>query len=237
MMGGYVTQSIGWRYVFWILYGYDMVSWLVVFLCVPETYSPVLLTTKASKYRKSKPKTHSNYYSEREIQEQERVKRGIDTTIRAKVKRFLQQTLLRPWLILLQEPIMWLVTAYQSLIFGLLYGLLELVPIIWGEMHDFSLGEVGLIFLFLFVGTTMGALTNILINIRMQAPFRRSEIPDAASLSPESKMKGTQIAAPIMAIGIFWLGWTGWTRSIPWYVPALALVPTGFSFALIFITT
>lgn len=44
------------------------------------------------------------------------------------------------------------------------------------------------------------------------------------------------IAGPFLAIGIFYLFWTGnYTSAIPWWVPMLSLILLGISFSLIFI--
>lgn len=117
MMGGFVTQTIGWRYTFWILYGYDWLSWIVVFVFLPETYSPVLLTAKARKLRRHfGGEMLKSLRSAREVEDS---RKRAEAGERGWISSFLKETILRPWYILVKEPIMWLVTAYQSLIFGL----------------------------------------------------------------------------------------------------------------------
>ena len=39
-----------------------------------------------------------------------------------------------------------------------------------------------------------------------------------------------------MFVGSLWLGWTGNYATIPWYVPALSLIPIGMSVALILVS-
>lgn len=47
------------------------------------------------------------------------------------------RTLARPFIMLYQEPILWLVTIYLSVIYGLLYALFSVFPIIWGTVSEF----------------------------------------------------------------------------------------------------
>lgn len=45
------------------------------------------------------------------------------------------------------------------------------------------------------------------------------------SVPPEERLNGSIIAAPLLVMGIFWLGWTGAYASVHWIVPILALIP------------
>lgn len=46
---------------------------------------------------------------------------------------------------------------YMSVIYGILYALFEAFPIIWGQGYGFNGGEVGLVFIGVGAGTTLGA--------------------------------------------------------------------------------
>jgi predicted MFS family arabinose efflux permease len=60
-------------------------------------------------------------------------------------------------LLQIHEPILVLITIYISIVYGLLYACFELFPIIWSQGYGFNLGESGLIFLGIGLGTTIGA--------------------------------------------------------------------------------
>lgn len=102
-------------------------------------------------------------------------------------------------------------------------------PIIWEETRGFSLGQGGLIFIGVGIGTTLGAA----LNIWLQKHYRYL-VPKWHGHPPcEERLYGAIIAGPCLIIGIFWLGWTGNYPSVPWYVPALATIPLGMSFTLV----
>ena len=113
IIGGFVTESyLGWRWVFWIMLIFSVACWLLAFVCLPETFAPVLLVKKAKKLRKQDPEKNANLYAPHE--------RG-DWSLSGIVHR----TLYRPFEILVLEPILVLVTIYLSIVYGLLYSLFE----------------------------------------------------------------------------------------------------------------
>jgi hypothetical protein len=117
-------------------------------------------------------------------------------------------------------------------VYGLLYGLFEGLPVIFQEIHGFSLGLAALPFVGVLVGTTLGAGLNVLLSRK----YRELQIIWKGSVPPEERLTGAMIAGWLLAIGCFWLGWTGFRADIHWAAPAVALVPIGMSFTLIFIT-
>ena len=106
------------------------------------------------------------------------------------------------------------------------------MPLIFAEQRGFTLGQTGLIFIAVGIGTTIGAGINVLVQLKYIAltPFWKGSPP------PEERLIGSIIAGPLLVVGCFWLGWTGAFASVPWYVPALSLVLIGMSFTLVFIS-
>ena len=62
-------------------------------------------------------------------------------------------TFVRPITLNFTEPMVFLLNLYIALIYGLLYIWFESFPIVFVEIYGFSLGEEGLAFLGLLVGT------------------------------------------------------------------------------------
>ncbi|SPO25527.1 probable mfs-multidrug-resistance transporter [Ustilago trichophora] len=220
IIGGFVTQSyLGWRWVFWVMMIFAALCWALIVLFMPETFAPVLLVRKAKRLRKLDPQGNKDLYAPHE---------KSDWSIGGIAHR----TLLRPFQILAQEPILVLITIYLSVVYGILYGLFEAVPVIFEMKRGFNLGESGLIFIAVGLGTTIGGIINVFVQLRYRqlAPFWHNTPP------PEERLWGSLIAGPILVLGAFWLGWTGEYVAVPWYVPALALIPVGISFTLVFIS-
>ena len=220
IIGSFITQSyLGWRWVFWIMMIFSGFCWVLIELFMPETFAPVLLMRKAKRLRKLDPEGNKDLYAPHE---------RSDWSFGGVAHR----TLFRPFEILVQEPILVLITIYLSIVYGILYGLFEAVPVIFAEKRGFNLGESGLIFIAVGLGTTIGGIVNVLVQLRYRqlAPFWHNTPP------PEERLWGSMIAGPILVLGAFWLGWTGQYPAVPWYVPALALIPIGMSFTLVFIS-
>ncbi|KAJ9479051.1 putative Polyamine transporter 3 (putative) [Pseudozyma hubeiensis] len=220
IVGGFVTQSyLGWRWVFWVMMIFAGVCWLAILFFLPETFAPVLLMRKVKRLRKLDPEANKQLYAPHE---------KSDWSIGGIAHR----TLLRPFEILTQEPILVLITIYLSIVYGILYGLFEAVPVVFEMKRGFNLGESGLIFIAVGLGTTIGGIINIFLSLRYKqlTPFWHNMPP------PEERLWGSMVAGPILVIGAFWFGWTGQYPSVPWYVPALALIPIGMSFTLVFIS-
>lgn len=220
IIGGFITQSyLAWRWVFWIMMIFAGLCWVITVLFLPETFAPILLMRKAKRLRKMDPEGNKDLYAPHE---------KSDWSFAGIAHR----TLLRPFQILAQEPILVLITIYLSIVYGILYGLFEAVPVIFEMKRGFNLGESGLIFIAVGLGTTIGGIINVVVQLRYRqlTPFWRGMPP------PEERLIGSMIAGPILVLGAFWLGWTGEYVAVPWYVPALALVPIGMSFTLVFIS-
>ena len=101
----------------------------------------------------------------------------------------------------------------------------------------------------IFIGVGIGAILGGILNVYLSKPYKHlsASLRSASRLTcqapkwrgtppPEHRLYGAMFAGPSLAIGLFWLGWTGAFASVPWYVPAISTVPLGFSFSLIFLS-
>ena len=103
------TSYLGWRWVFWIMMIFAGTCTLLAFAFLPETYAPVLLLWKAQRLRKAAPEKNAELYAEHERSDWS-------------VKGIVHRTVYRPVQMLMQEPILVLVTVYLSLVYGVLYA-------------------------------------------------------------------------------------------------------------------
>ncbi|KAJ7624415.1 MFS polyamine transporter [Roridomyces roridus] len=213
------SDSLTWRWVFWVGMMFAGACTLFTAIFLPETYGPVLLLRKARQRRKVDPEGSQGLYAAHEKQ---------DWSPYGIVKR----TLFRPFIMLSQELILVLVTVYLSMIYGVMYMLFEAFPIIFIEKHGFTITQNGLVFIGIGIGTFLGALsTHFLAMDYPQLIKTWRGFPPA-----EERLRAAMLGAPVFVIGIFWLGWTGEYSSIPWYVPAISTIPVGFGISAIFIS-
>lgn len=171
--------------------------------------------------------------------------------VKYSVAAFMSQTLSRPFIMLVNEPILIFVTLYMSIVYAVLYArkshvlclryllltttssVFEAFPVIFIGHHGLTISQDGLIFLGVGIGTTLGALSNFWAqNNRYKVLMKewRGFPP------PEQRLYTAAAGGPLLVIGSFWLGWTGAYTAVPWYVPALSTIMIGASISLIFIS-
>lgn len=145
-VAGYIiVGGASWRWAFWVLTMFAGLCWVQIVLTVPETYAPVILVQKAKRLRKETG--DNNYYAP--MEKQDKVSFG----------RRLNNTLGRPFVVLVHEPMLIAITAYMSFVYGCLYLLFEAYPIVFTQAHHFNAGISGLMFLPLPVGGAFAVLS------------------------------------------------------------------------------
>ncbi|GAA5901413.1 MFS transporter [Sporobolomyces salmoneus] len=221
ILGGFtiMNSGLGWRYVYLWIGIWAAISVVMIYFFLPETYHPQLLKNRAVKLRKEDPEKNKDKYADIE---------KADFSLKSIIVR----TGARPAQMLATEPILLLVTIYLSVVYGLLYGLFSLFPVIWEQKRGFNPGESGLIFIGVGLGTTIGAAANVL----MQRHYRELVPKWHGHPPPEERLYGAILAGPLLVGSMFWLAWTGNYPGVPWYVPALATIMLGASFSLVFIS-
>jgi MFS transporter, DHA1 family, multidrug resistance protein len=108
----------------------------------------------------------------------------------------------------------------------------EALPIIFVEKRHFTVGQVGLVFIGVGIGSTVGALLNIYFTSHYPKLIKKWK----GFPPPEERLFGAMLAGPCLVVGSFWLGWTGEYASIAWWIPALSTILIGVSVNLVFIS-
>ncbi|KAI9032016.1 MFS general substrate transporter [Hyaloraphidium curvatum] len=218
VISGYMGLSYGWRSVFYFLVTFSGLCAVATFF-MPETYHPVLLTAKARAIRKATGNTVAECAS------------PVEKAGRS-VRQLLLLSLTRPLMFLFTEPIVLLTSVYAAICYGVLYLLFTAFPIIFQGVYGFSSGEVGLVFLGIWLGSVIG-----LFGIMPWANKKYVAKKDSnGKFVPEERLWPAFVGGPLFVIGMFWLGWTSYP-SIHWIVPALAGLPIGAGIMVIFMST
>lgn len=145
IVGGFIVDSsLGWRWTAWITLILASAFGILALIFVPETYGPFLLQQRATRLRRDT----RNWAYHAALDENPATLRDI-----------LFKYFLRPCQMLLQEPILLLITIYISLIYGVLYLFFVAYPI---EFHDVrawpNAGVAGLPLLAVMIGLVVGCL-------------------------------------------------------------------------------
>lgn len=106
LAGGYLTQYVSWRWIFWTVSIADAVVQILAFLFLPETYRPKILKNKAKRLRK------------------ETGNKEFHTEVEAKGMTWAQlmtKSLARPMIMLLTQPTVQITGLYRAYLYGLMY--------------------------------------------------------------------------------------------------------------------
>lgn len=216
-IGGFITISyLGWR---WTEYISAIMGFTALVLCVlflEETYPPVILVGKASELRR-RTKNWGIHAKQEEVE--------VD------LKELLTKNVSRPFRILFTEPIVLSITIYMSFIYGLLYLFLTAYAEVFQGVYGMNEGVGGLPYFGMVAGETIGFIVVVLLN---PSYVRKLEANNNVPV-PEWRIPIAIVGGVAFAAGLFWFGWTGYTNSIPWIVPTLSGLLTGFGIFTIFL--
>lgn len=184
--GGFITEShLGWRWTSWITLIMAGLFGTMGYFVIPETSAARILQLRAAKLRKDTGNTA--YHSKADQQ-----KLTLNTVVNV--------YLLRPFVMLVEEPILALVTAYMSFLYGIVYLLFEAFPVSFHEERGWSLGISQLPFGAFIVGIVMGAGV---IAYSTATNFTRSFKKHGKSI-PEERLPPMIVGAIALPIGLFW---------------------------------
>ncbi|KAF1809713.1 putative MFS multidrug transporter [Eremomyces bilateralis CBS 781.70] len=201
--GGYLTQSIGWRWVFWVLAIAGGVSMVLSGIFLRESYPPVLLAQKVQKMRKETGN--------------EQLRSALDDG-RAPREVFML-SIIRPLRMLFLSPIVFIFSAYTAVIYGILYLLFTTISTTFENVYHFSQGSVGLAFLGIGVGSLIG-----LFFFGAASDLLLKRLAKGGVLKPEYRIPPLIPGAAFVPVGLFWYGWSI-EKEIHWIMP---IVGTGF---------
>ncbi|KAJ5084927.1 hypothetical protein NUU61_009506 [Penicillium alfredii] len=216
VIGGFLGENEGWRWVQGFLAIFTGVIWLAQCLLVPETYAPLLLRRRAERLSSI---TGQVYRSKLEVE------RG-----RVSVRNAFKAALGRPWILLFAEPIVLLLSLYMALVYGTLYMLFDAFPIVFQEIRGWSEGVGSLPFLAVMIGMMIAVGLNMYDNKR----YVRIHHQHNGFAPPEARLPPTMLGGLAIPIGLFWFAWTN-SSSIHWIVSVLATAPFGFGMVFVFL--
>ncbi|KAK2053401.1 major facilitator superfamily transporter [Colletotrichum caudatum] len=216
IIGGFLGVAAGWRWLVGFLAAVAGTFWILGTVLVPETYSPYLLRRRAAALSKMTGKCY--------VSKIEHAKGKVS------LAKSLRTALSRPWVLLLREPIVLLLSTYTAIIYGTLYMLLAAFPIVYQQERGWSPGVGGLPFLSLMVGMIAAVIYSVPGNNR----YQRVQKKNGGHAPPETRLVSVMVGAVAAPVGLFWFAWTT-DPSIHWMASVAAGVPFGFSIMLLFI--
>ena len=217
-IGGFIIldQSLGWRWTSYLTGIMGALSLGLNVFFLPESYPPIVLVGKAAELRR-RTKNWGIHAKQEEVE--------VD------MQELITKNFSRPIRLLFTEPVVLLVTIYMSFIYGLLYCFLTAYPIVFQGVHHMNPGVGGLPFFGLVCGVFLAAGYIIFTSTSYNKKLKEN----AGIPVPEWRLPPVIIGGVAFAAGLFWFGWTGFTKSIHWIVPTLSGLLSGFGLLAIFI--
>lgn len=195
--------------------------WLIMCTTLRETRHTTILRTRAK-----------NALNSGETQGSART--SDDGSVHAKpavlkhrgAKELFQVALSRPLRFLTTEAIVIFLCLYNGYLYGISFLLNGAFDIVYGEKgYGFNTIEVGLAFLGVFTGISLGTITNLW----QESYYHRRIAKSTSENIPEARVQLSMVAAIVFPISLFGFAWTCFT-SIHWIVSIIFTGLFGWSF-------
>lgn len=138
---------------------------------------------------------------------------------------------LRPLKMLFLSPIVFLLSLYMAVTYGLLYLLFTTITSVFVGTYGFATDITGLVYISLGIGFFAGL---ILVAKISDATVIRMTNANHGVFEPEMRLPACIFFACFIPITFFWYGWSAYYKT-HWIVPVIGLIPFGFGMMGIFI--
>lgn len=176
VVGGFLTQYTNWQWNFWFVFIVSTIIYVVMAAALPETYPATLRERKAKKM-------------------------GVPVTNDVCLESF-GRGLLRPWLMLFTEPILFAVSLYMAFIYGVLFLDFTAYPGVYQKSRGWSVSISGLSFLGIGVGMAIATAISPQVN-HLYGHWVKKIGP-----VPEARLPHIIFIAWLLPAGLFWFAWT-----------------------------
>lgn len=187
----------------------------IALFVIEESYAPVILQKRAARLRRE---TH-NWALHSLLDER-----------KPTFKDIIFKYVLRPFQMLIFEPILLLITLYLAFIYGILYLFFEAYPVAFQEVRGWHHPGVAAL---PFIGVLIGVLAGVAFIIIITKTRYASLLAKNGHVPPEERLLPMIPAAIALPIGLFWFGWTS-NPHVSWVPQVIAGAPIGFAILVIF---
>jgi len=190
--GGFIGQRIGWRWVFWILLIAGAAASAGLECLTTETNPRVLMNRKVNHLRKelNRPELRSCYLPE-----------GVQHS----PSQILFHGLVRPLKMLFLSPIVFLISLYMAVCYGLLYLLFTTITSVFIDTYKWAPDICGLAYIGLGIGFFAGLFTVAKISDVTVVKMTKA---NNGVFEPEMRLPACLFFACFIPITFFWYGWS-----------------------------
>ncbi|CAE6429223.1 hypothetical protein ACGC1H_000937 [Rhizoctonia solani] len=213
LIGGFIGETVGWRWIYWVLFIFVGAVFAATVFFMPETLSPVLLRRRAARLRKETG--DPTLKSESELHH---------VSLSEKVKI----SLTRPLVLLATEPLLICMSGYLTFIYSLLYLFFFAYPLVLVP-KGLNAGEIGLT----FIGVMIGIFFAMLLLPLQEKAYRK--VCSKRGVVPEARLPFMMFGSVLLPFGLFIFAWTS-MRHVHWIGTAIAGIPFGAAMVAVYIS-
>ena len=170
-----------------------------------QPLDPIVLKKKAKKLRKE---TGDDRY------------RAPTEKVHKSIVHAIGRSLLRPFQLLFFEWMVLNLCLFSAILLGTIYLFFGAFPLVFEQVYNFNLQQVGLTFLGMFIGQVCGILLDPIWHRIRDNLMKKLEAETGVEgdSEPEFRLPPAVLGSVLIPIGIFIFGWTAYS-SIHWIVP------------------
>ncbi|KAL5333053.1 major facilitator superfamily domain-containing protein [Aspergillus crustosus] len=204
VIGGFLAAGKGWRWTFWLLSILGGLIGGIALLIMRETHPKIILERKATRLRAATGNCN------------------LRSTLAQRLypRQVLLQVLSRPIRLLFRSMILFVMSLYVALVFGVMYLLFTTFTGVFEGQYGFSTSISGLVYLGLGVALVMSMVIFNMMNARV-----RADPPQQPR--PEHRLILMIWFSPLVGLGLFLYGWTAQYK-VHWIVPIIGTSLMGF---------
>lgn len=193
LVGGFLSDALGWRWLYWIQLIAAGAVYVLMTFTVPETYAPTILAKRSKKLRETTGEIEH-------VTEQDLDLRPLSERLRI--------FLIRPFQLLFGELIVFLVAVYMSVLYGILYMFLVAYPLVYQGGKGYSSGITGLMFIPIALGVLASAMCAPLVNIHYLKMCKKHN----GSPPAEVRLIPMMVSCWLIPMGLFIFAWSSYPR-------------------------
>ncbi|KAF8187021.1 multidrug resistance protein 4 [Mycena galopus ATCC 62051] len=205
--GGFIAQTVGVRYVFFVLAGVTAFASLVG-IPLRETYGPLLqlrFISLPADSEKAPPTAEEIHPTSQKL-------------------RHVWINFSRPLLLLSRSFICFILSLYMALLYGIYYLFFTTLNGLFTGTYGFSLGVSGLMYGGLGVGFTLATALGAQFSDMMYKYL--AEKNDGVG-EPEMRIPPLFVGSILVPVGLFWFGWSA-QEKLHWVMPVIGSGIFGF---------
>ncbi|KXX77959.1 Fluconazole resistance protein 1 [Madurella mycetomatis] len=212
VLGSFLSQSIGWRWDFWIVFIVGVVITAMTEIFNQETNPRVLIERKVKRLKVELGRSDLRSCYETAGGEKK------------SPSRTLLDGLVRPTKMLFMSPLVFFISLYIAFTYGTLYLLFTTIPVVFQQTYGWSLGITGLVYVCLGVGNLAGWAV---VTARSDRGVVRRTKANNGVFEPEMRLPISIYFSFFLPITFFWYGWSTHYET-HWIIPILGLFPFAF---------